>query len=656
MLQKLREKSSGLLGTIVIAILIVPLALFGIDQYLVQGGNSTAARIEAPPRWWPAAPSWWPASMLWQEEVITVQEFSQAFDQERSQRRAQQGDAFDPRAFESLDSKREVLEKLVDQRVLKIAAYDDGVVASDALVRSTIQDIPAFQVDGSFDAQRYQMALASQAQTPKQFEATIRDGLQVTLVPVGVQDSSFVTRAEMERLVRLIGERRDVQLLLVPPAEDTAAVSDADAQAWYEAHPEDFLSQETVTIEYVDVDARNLPAPAAASEAVLRARYEDEKARFVEPEERLASHILIEVPADADDAARKAAEDKARALASEARADGADFAALAQANSDDAGSADMGGDLGWVGKDMMVAPFEEALFGMAAPGVSEPVETEFGWHVIQLREIKAGAQEPFEQVRDTLAREQAEADRASAANELVTRVVDQIYKNPNDLSGVASATGLDVQTVGPVARDASDGVLAFPAVKREAFDEVLIQDGTISDPVEIEAGRHVVLRVTAHQASSTQPLDAVRETVDAAVRADRARKAARRQGAALLGRLKAGETLASVAESKGLAEPNPIPGLQRGMPVPNEAINRAMFAAQAPSGEAPTPGMEVMEDGTIALFVIEAVTPGDDTAINAAQSEMLKGQLEQVRGYDDAQAYTRSQRLRMQVRVFEENL
>ncbi len=659
MLQKLREKSSGLLGTIVLAILIVPLGLFGIDQYLVQGSNNTVARVQAPPSWWHDAPSWWPVSMAWQEETVTVEDFRSRFEQARQQARAQQGDAFNPREFESAENKRSVLDSLIDQRVQRLAARNAGVVVSDRLVRTTIQDIPAFQVDGKFDPERYQLALASQvpAQSPAQFQSTVRDSLAETLVPAGLQESSFATTSEMNRLVKLIGERRDVTMLMLPPEASGEEIPEADAKAWYDSHQADFRAPETVTLEYVEIDAAAIPSPPPADEATLRARYEDEKAKFQTPEERLASHILIEVPAGADDATRKAAEEKARALAIQAREPGADFAALARANSDDVGSKDAGGDLGWVGKGMMVAPFEDALFAMAGPGVSDAVETEFGWHVIQLREVKAGQQEPFEQVRDALAEEQATADRERAVNDVMTQVVDQIYKNPNDLSGVAAASGLKVETLGPVSRESSEGIMASPGVKRAAFDEVRIQDGTISDPVEIAPGHNVVIRVSAHQPESARPFDKVRDEVTAAVRADRLLKDARKQGAALVARLKAGDTLASIAASKGLSEPNAIPGVPRGAPVPSVEVNEAMFAVDAPAGEgASTPGMAPLPDGSLVLFTVDKVVPGDASTIDDAQREMLKGQVEQVSGYEDAQAYIRELRKRMTVTVFEENL
>src|SRR5690606_16707880 len=238
---------------------------------------------------------------------------------------------------------------------------------------------------------QYQLTLASQVpqQTPRQFEQAMREDLERALIPQAVAGSAFATDSEVDHMLRLLGEKRDVAFAVIPaPAPDTGAVGAAEIQAWYDGHPAAYRSPETVTVEYVEIDASQLPAPPV-DEAALRQRYQDEKLRFGEPEERLASHILVQVPEGADAAAKAAAKAEAEKLAAEAKAPGADFAARARANSDDNVSAASGGDLGWVTRDMVDEPFADALFAMQPGEVSGPVESEFGWHVIQLREVKA---------------------------------------------------------------------------------------------------------------------------------------------------------------------------------------------------------------------------------------------------------------------------
>jgi peptidyl-prolyl cis-trans isomerase D len=660
MLQKLREKTSGWIAMTILGLLIIPFALFGLDQYMVQGSASTAATIKAPPTWWSSAPSFWPVSTLWRHEQITVEEFRQRLEQVRQQQQGEQGEAFDAKQFASLENKRAVLDSLVDQKVQAMAAEQAGLVVSDAMVREAIQAIPAFQVDGKFDLQRYQLALASQvpAQTPAQFDRMVREGLRNTLVASAVSNSNFVTTAEMERLIRLMGERRDVNLLVVPPVQvDTAAViDDAQIKAWYDSHQADYVAPESVSLEYIELDASTMPAPPPADEATLRDRFEQEKARYVEQDQRLASHILVRVDEGADEAAWQAAKAKAETLAAQARAEGADFAALASANSDDAGSKASGGDLGWISKDMMPGPFSDALFAMEPGTISDPVRSDFGWHVIALREVKSGTQESFEQVRESLALSQAEADRERAFNEVSSAVVDAVLQNPGALAPAAAAAGVEVQTLGPITAQATEGLAADPRLRRLAFSDALVQDGTVSDPIEIAPNHNVWIRVVEHTPEHAEPLAKVRDRVVAAIRADRARAAAAKRAEVLLAQLKAGKTLAELATAESLPAPQSVPGVPRGAPLVDAAVSEAIFSLDAPADGKSSAGKQVLADGSLVLFTVDRVVPGSAADVPAPQRQMLQQQLAQIAGAEDAQALVSALRGTMEVDVSENNL
>lgn len=659
MLQTLRDKTSGWIATVIIGLLIIPFALVGLQDYLVQRSDTHVAQIDVPPAWWPTAPAWWPVSVFWDHERISTQDFRQRFEQARQRARSEQGEAFDARAFENAENKRAVLEAMIDERVQGIAAEQSGVAVSNEMVRDAIQAIPAFQIDGRFSLERYQLALASQSppETPRQFEQLVRRELQQTFIASGLNRSAFVTASEMDRLIALLGERRTVSLLSVPAAPpEQADISDQQIQSWYAAHPQDYRAPETITLEYVELDGSQLPAPAPADEDTLRQRYEEQKNRFAAPDQRLTSHILVRVPEGADDATEQAARRKAEQLAAQARAPGADFAALARASSDDAGSKAGGGDLGWVSRDMMPGPFEEALFALQPGEVSEPVRTDFGWHVIQLRDVQGGSGGGFEQARETLEREQAEADRERAFNELSGRLVDLVYKNPSSLVPAARELGLPVKTLGPVSRDDSTGILANPAVKRAAFSETLIQDGTVSDPIEVGPNRSVLIRVAAHTPERTRPLAQVRDQVVEAIRADRNRKAANARAEALLKQLQGGESLAAVAEANDLPEPTRIPQLPRGAPLGTTSLAEAVFAAAPPAEGQVTPGVEVLDDGSIVLFTVESVVPGDPAQLAPDQRETLQQQIRTLQGMDDVQSLVRALRKRYRVEVVEGNL
>ena len=657
MLQTLRDKTSGWIATVVIGLLIIPIGFIGVQDYLVQRSDTHVARVRVPPAWWDGAPSWWPASATWTQEDVTIEAFRQRFEQARQQARQEQGEKFDARAFESADNKRAVLETLIDETVARMAAGRAGLVVSDALVRKTIAEIPGFQVNGAFDRQRYLTALSTQGQSPAAFDQLVRAGLQQTLLTSAVGTSGFVTQTELDRLVKLLGERRAASLVMIPPpAADTAPVTDAQARAWYDSHKAEFRAPETVSLEYVEIDGATLPVPQV-DEAALRARYAQEKSRFQSQEERGASHILVRVEAGADAATIAAAQKKAEAIAVQARAAGADFAALAKASSDDLGSKSSGGDLGWIARGGgMPAAFEQALYAMQPGQVSAPVKTDSGWHVIQLRELKAGAQQTFDEVRESLAREQAQSNRDRAYSELSGRLVDALNKNPSSLAPAAKALGLQVLTLGPVVRSADTGILATPAVRVAAFSESAVQDKQASNPIDTGEDKSLVLRVTQHAPERPLAFEVVRARVNAAVQADRASKAATQRATALVARLKKGESFDALTKADGLDAPTVVPDVQRGMPLPTQAVSNAVFAAPVPVAGKPSAGFVDMGEGRMVVFTVNGVTPGENSKLSPVERQQLADQIASGLASEEAKTLVSALRRGMRIEVVEANL
>ncbi|RXR05219.1 SurA N-terminal domain-containing protein [Pseudoxanthomonas composti] len=659
MLQTLRDKTSGWIATLILGLLIIPFAFVGVNEYMGGGGDVPAARVKAPPSWWSSAPAFWPVSMLWQHADVTTKDFKDAFEQQRIQQRQQQGDGFDARQFESADNKRAVLEQLVNRKVLELAATRAGVTISDAAVRAAIASEPVFQVGGKFDGARYAQVLSSQVPPikPSEFERQQRDGLQVSLIPTALDQSEFVTPKAMDQLFQLLGETRDISIAaLDPPILEQKPLTDAEVKQWYDAHQADFRQPEQVKIEYVEIDGNALAAAQTPDEAALRKRYEDEKSRFMAPEQRLASHILITVPEGADAAAQKAAEDKAKALTEQANAPGADFAALAKANSQDPGSKDTGGDLGWVDRGMMVKPFEDALFSMQPGEIRGPVKTDFGYHVLKLREQRGGGQtKSFEQVREELVKEERAAAAERAYSDTAGKLVNEVLKNPTSLSDAAAAVNLKVQTLGPFSRGDAQGIAGVPAVQRAAFSEALIQDGTASDPIEIGPQHSVVIRVLQHTDEQARPLAQVKPQVEAAIRNDRAKKAAAEAAQKVLARVQKGESLQDVAKAENF-QVNELPGLPRGAPVPSPAGNAAVFAAPAPKDGKPSAGKVALDDGRYAVFTVNKVTPGKTDEIPEAQRVQFGQQIARLQGNAVVEQYIKTMREGFKIEVHEDRL
>ncbi|HHW4681240.1 MAG TPA: peptidylprolyl isomerase, partial [Xylella taiwanensis] len=264
MLQKLREKTSGWIATAIIGLLVIPF-LFVIDvRYIGGGGKDSVAQVKVSPTWWKSAPALWPISLLWQHQEISKQEFQSRFDQARMQQRAQQGEGFDAREFETLDNKLKLLDQLIEEHVMRLVAEDAGVVIGDEAVRDIIANDQRFQVKGKFNQDRYRMVLAQgpTMRTPQMYESYVRSMMQLSMIPSAIFDSGFVPNTELERILTLLGQTRNVDLVTLPALKpDTAEVSDAQIKAWYDAHRNDFRQPETLSFEYVDLNAVNLPTP-----------------------------------------------------------------------------------------------------------------------------------------------------------------------------------------------------------------------------------------------------------------------------------------------------------------------------------------------------------------------------------------------------------
>jgi len=678
-LQSIRDRLTGIIAIFILGLLVIPFAFVGVSSYFTSDSVNAVAVVN--------------------DQQITTNEFNQAFQNYRRRMQSQLGTAFDPEQFDQAIVRRQFLDQMIDEELLAQVSTDAGLAVSDEALSARIRALGAFEVDGEFNADVYRANLASQGLSPQQFENDIRASMVMTQFPSAIAESAIATGWEMQNYVRLQDQERSFKALLVPaatgdeptgdaPAPDTAedaeaapeaqadaTADEAEAQAepagaaetdieeealvaWYEEHQAQFYTEEQVVIEYLELDAATLGGAVEPDEDVLKARFEEQQARFITPEARLASHILIEVDSEAPQVDVDTAREQAEELAERAR-EGEDFAELAREHSQDIGSADEGGDLGWIEPGYMVQAFEDALYELSLERpVSEPVKTGFGWHVIQLRDVRPAEGMTFTEARDILLQEyQAEADERRFL-EQADRLVDIIYEDPTTLSAAAEELDLEIREAGPFGRlGGAEGIAANPEAVAAAFSDLVLGQGVVSDPIDLGENHIVLLRLKEHLPETLQPLEEVRDQVVAAVRRERAMDAARETAQEVLAQLQEGENAPSIAE---LAEARSLElveaeAAQRSMADIDPTLLEQVFLMEAPADGGQL--MQVVElDNGYAVVQLESVKAGELSEDDAVRRLTYSRRISNGSASAETIGFLRMLREQSTIEVYEDRL
>ena len=630
----------------ILGLVIITMAFFGVESYFSPKIETYSAKIEGPAKFW-----------IWGKQVreIPQDRFQRRFEQARQAERNRQGEAFDSARFEAIESKREVLDRLIDEEVMAMAAERDGITIGEAEVAAELKQMEEFQVNGQYSADQYRLGLASRGLTHGQFMATVAADMASRTMPGEVAATGLATDAELEAYLTLARQERDLELIDLPTPSAPEAPTDEELKAWYDSHGDRYTKPEQVAVEYVEIDGATLEVPTVVDEQTLRQRYDEQRSRYVTEPVRTAAHILVSVPADADEAEVEAARERAQALADQAREPGADFATLARENSDDIGSKADGGMLGPIEAGVFEGPFQDALFGLDEVGqVTDPARTPEGWHVIQLADLEPGSERSFDEVRGEIEAEYLATERDRVYSDLGNRLIERIYRDPTALAPAAEEVGLEVKRTALFARDAGEGIAAMPEVRQAAFADAQRVDRQVSDAVEIGPNHLVVLHVVEVEPAALIPLEDVRDRVRADLVADSLSKASQAQAEALLERARAGESFADLASEVGrtVAE---LPAVTRQSQLPPALLEEA-FRLSEPTEDAPSVGMVRLGADRHALVRVTEVRDGEVGELDDATRDALRQQLAQARAVVEAEAYVRALRRQYTVTVAEDRL
>ncbi len=523
MLEAIRKHAQGWLAKVILALIAITFALFGVDSYM-RGDKSGAMVAEVG------------------DAGISRQELTREIQTQTDRMREALGTAFDPAVPESAEFRKQVLDSLIERKALLLDAQKNKFLAPDAYIASVLAQIPAFQQDGKFSQQRYEAVLRQNGRTPAQFENELRQGFMLDVVTSPVTLAAFPSNTSLTQIARLVSQQREIAWADLPASAvaSEVKVTQADVERDYAAHKAEFTEPEQIRAEYLVLDKASVAAGIAVSDKEVAGYYAANAAKFGRPEQRSASHILIAVDKNADAATRAKAKAKATELAQVLQKSPERFAELARTESQDPGSAAQDGSLGSFARGMMVKPFEDAVFSMKPHEIRGPVESDFGYHIIRLDGIQPAKVAPLSEVHaevvDELRKQQAQkifADMAENFGNLV-------YENAQSLQPAASATKLSVKQSDWMSAKTAPPPFNNATLSAALFSPESIKSKQNTEAIEVQPGMLVAARVVDHRPARLRPLAEVSPAIESRLRAEQSAKLLAQKGEAIIKTLAAG--------------------------------------------------------------------------------------------------------------------
>ncbi|MGH8493514.1 MAG: SurA N-terminal domain-containing protein [Moraxellaceae bacterium] len=626
-MEAFRDMVKGWLGKTLLVILVVPFAIVGLESYFSGGGKVVAAKVNG--------------------KEILEPEVEQLVERQRQQLIAQMGPNADASKLDVMRLRKDVLNGLISKELLAQQAKKDGFIVSDATVYKLIREVPAFQDNGKFSQQRYEMMLQQIGESPVSYPAKAKQELAYSMLIAGLSQSGFVTTAEMGRLSALDNQKRDVHLATVPAARYLAEikVGDDEIKKFYDSNAALFTTQETASIEYVTLKRDDFLAAAQPTEDDLKALYADKVRAVSSNEQRQAQHILLTVDAKTKDAdvLKKMQDIEKRARSGE------DFAKLAKEFSQDPGSVASGGDLGLSSRGQFVPEFDKILFSLKEGEISAPVKSQYGYHLIKLNKIQTEQAAAFATLRPELEKEAKQAK----ADELFTDQVDKLdaaVYEASDLREPAEKFKLAVTAMPPVTRKgAADGLLADRKVLDTAFSDDLLHDGKNSQGLHLPDGSVVWLHVKEHAPSKLLPLAQIAADVRNQLLIDKAREKAKAVAEAVSKALGEGKSLADVAAANNLTWQD-FPALTRRTQTPVPDLLQTAYRLPRPA--AGKISADVLAVGpSYAVVAVSRVEEGVSTL--GPEADQMRNVLGENRSQQEFVDYVRSLRDGGKITVYE---
>jgi peptidyl-prolyl cis-trans isomerase D len=581
MLQNIRDNSQGWIAKTIIGVIVILMALTGFDAIFQAASHSKdAAQVNG--------------------DEITQVELTQAIEMQRRQLIQQLGKDFDPALLDEKMLREAALKGLIDRKLLLQGAHDAKFAFSEASIDQLMLQAPEFQVDGKFNAERFDQVIRQMGYGRLQFRQLMADEMLIGQLRAGLAASSFVTDDQVQAFARLEKQTRDFASLTFKADPSAVKVTDEQVKAHYDQHAKEFMSPEQVVLDYVELRKSAFFDQVTVKDEDLQVAYQKEIANLAE--QRRAAHILIEVNDKMSDAQAKAKIEEIQQRLDK----GEDFAALAKQVSQDPGSARNGGDLGYAAPGVFDPAFEKALYSLSQDQVSAPVRTQFGWHLIKLLGIEAPQVPTLASLKDKLTHDLKDQQVEQRYVDAAKKLEDSAFE-ASDLGQPAQELGLKVLTSKPFGKEGGvEGVTANRAVIQAAFSTEVLEEGSNSSAIELDPDTTVVVRVKEHQQPTQLPLEAVSTAIRAQLAKQQAAEEVKTRGEALIAGLRDGKVpLAATQNGQPWKRVEAVTRSQEGVdPVELQALFRM---AKPTAKDKPEYTSVTLNDGSLVILRLNGV-------------------------------------------------
>lgn len=600
-----------------LALIALPFAFFGVESYVRSvGSGDTVATIG--------------------DLKITRPQFQEALREQQERMRAAMGGRLDPKMFDTPEARKAILNDLINQRLLTLEASKSHLVVTDQGLAAFIANIDQFKVDGRFSRERYQAAVASTGLPVEVFEARLRQDLTLRQLAGSVSESGFLSKTVLDQLIALQTQTREVQELRFPVDQflGKVEVNEAAIQKYYEVNARQFEIPEQVRVEYLVLGRDEVAGQIGVSEAEVKAWYDSHRDQYEQSETRQARHILL---TGSDKAKLRTQAD---ALLAEIRKSPKSFPELARKHSQDPGSAEKGGDLGYFGRGMMVKPFEDAVFAMKEGEISNIVESDFGLHIIQLTGVRPGKVRPLAEVRPDIEKQLREAGAARKFAELAEGFSNLVYEQADSLKPAAEKFRLTIRQSDWIKRGAAaPGPLGNEKVLTAIFSDDSLKQKRNTEAIEIGPNTLLAARVLEHRPAARQPLESVKAGIEQQLRREEAQKLAAKAGEAALAAARGGEDKGGWSALRRVSRLDPS-GLPQAALAPVFKVDAAKLPGYT--------GVELPGAGYV-VYKVSKVEAGP--ALDPARRQPMVQQLNGLLAQEEFQGYLAALRARYKVEI-----